>query len=547
MRTRLRHIVDEERRARYQNVCTPADSTEDGSQVGVPLLDGGLPGVAADAADLVPGDLGGTQASHRVKDGGVEDLAQLQELSELLQVTVGDALASGGHDAGDHTEVIDGVDGAMAAPAGTRLHSNQRLLSNRREGKAPSPAVAIDPGAPRTRNTSAPGTRQRTPSHARQERPGAPRPTSGAKHERSDHMWTRPRRGKDLGPFEPSPGFSTEAVEQPAWPSGEYALEPPREVALTLETESGGHETQLATARGRRRRRSLYAAVRAVELEWREEHEIRRGTLLLTFTTRSKDAPEQAQRKFWHWYDQQFGRPHIAWLEAFADNSGWHYHAIVPDAPQAEAGHSVAAIQAAWAHATGRAIEDVNVDLSWLPKWKRKGKRGPVAYALAYAKKSGPKAYQQEYDDAPLGLHTVLYTRLTLPAAMVLRLSLDVADFLQTMALDAVQRPSRHPGGGWLLAVRRRSAVHRACWLRVQVLREVDLARGVVRTLGLACEADESHPPPGSVVRRRLTARRALTRVTDFRQAGDKRRAAAGPSRQLPLRLSHRKPVAAHA
>ena len=257
-----------------------------------------------------------------------------------------------------------------------------------------------------------------------------------------------------------------------------------------------------------------------MELEWAELEPIRRGTLLLTFTTRDKDAPERAMRTFWNWYDKRFGRPHFAWLEQFKDESGWHYHAIVPDAPRADVGHSADALQAEWARATRRNVSDVNVDLSWLPKWKKKGKRGPVAYALSYAKKSGPKKYQQEYDDAPRGLHTVLYTRLQVPLALVCRVSDDLRDFLQTAGVQPIERPSRCRGGGWLVGVRRRSPVDGTCWLRLQVLQEVDLAAGVVRTLGVACEADESHPPRGSLVRRRLTARHALTSVTDWRQAG---------------------------
>jgi hypothetical protein len=251
---------------------------------------------------------------------------------------------------------------------------------------------------------------------------------------------------------------------------------------------------------------------------------IRRGTLLFTFTVRGKQLPERSMRTFWHWYDKHFGKRHFAWLEAHHDHSGWHYQAIVPDAPQAAEGHSVAALQAEWARVCAAQLQDVNLDLVWLPKWRRKAKRGAVAYALSYSKKRGDKQYQQEYDDAPTGLHTVMYSRLTQPAALVQRVSADFHDFLETAALEADSRPVRSPGGGWVFAVRRMSRRRDRCFLRLQLLWEVDVAAGVVRMLGVAVEAQEQAPPLGDLAPRRLKARRELSRCHNLPEFSRKRR-----------------------
>lgn len=202
-----------------------------------------------------------------------------------------------------------------------------------------------------------------------------------------------------------------------------------------------------------RRLRSLRTAARAVQIDWQERHPIRRGTLLLTFTARGRSAARQAaMRKFWHWYDQRFERPHFCWLEAHR-RDGWHYQAIVPDAPTADQGHGVAALQEEWARCLGVELADCNVDLVWLPRYKARRKKGPVDYALSYAKKRGDKSYQQQYEDAPTGLHTVMYSRLHEPDALVSRLSDVCADLHRAAGVRAEGRPARIPFRGVVSAV----------------------------------------------------------------------------------------------
>lgn len=98
------------------------------SELRVPLHDRRLSRGARGGADVLPGDVRGTQASDRLEDRVVEDLAESDQGGQVTRVGVVDAIACCGEHATDHRQELRSVDGAAAATvAGGRIHGKDTL------------------------------------------------------------------------------------------------------------------------------------------------------------------------------------------------------------------------------------------------------------------------------------------------------------------------------------------------------------------------------------------------------------------------------------
>ena len=136
-----------------------------------------------------------------------------------------------------------------------------------------------------------------------------------------------------------------------------------------------------------------------------------RNVLLVALTVAEPDplAARGAIRDLWHDYRAEFGRrPYFSWIE-LQRRGAVHYHVLLVNPPWALERDARRWLQQHWRLASIQPSVQARS-----PRWFR---REAGAYARAYAKKIGHKAYQQAYDSLPRELRTFESNRLAHTAA----------------------------------------------------------------------------------------------------------------------------------
>ena len=136
-----------------------------------------------------------------------------------------------------------------------------------------------------------------------------------------------------------------------------------------------------------------------------------RNVMLVALTVADEDpiAARGAIRDLWHDYRAEFGRrPYFSWIELQRRGAA-HYHALLVNPPWPFVRDARHWLQQHWR------LAQIQPDVKQqTPAWFRKE---AGAYARAYAKKIGHKAYQQAYDSLPRELRTFESNRLRHTAA----------------------------------------------------------------------------------------------------------------------------------
>jgi hypothetical protein len=131
--------------------------------------------------------------------------------------------------------------------------------------------------------------------------------------------------------------------------------------------------------------------------------------LTLTFENPDYAAAQGEISRFWHEVRARFPRArYFCWLELHRDGR-LHYHALWLNPPprhQFDLHQDVARI---WRNGRTRGRR----------KWPKDWSQHSLDYVLAYAKKIGKKAYQQDYDQLPTALRTFMSQRLGYDLALL--------------------------------------------------------------------------------------------------------------------------------
>jgi len=121
------HDAQEAASGRRAGQYVPAPKGELASELRTPAHNRRLPGRARRGADVFPCGAGIAQASDGLEDSLVQDASQLEQLPKVGRVRLGDTESRSTHDAGNHAEVLGGVDGPATTSSRGRFHGKESL------------------------------------------------------------------------------------------------------------------------------------------------------------------------------------------------------------------------------------------------------------------------------------------------------------------------------------------------------------------------------------------------------------------------------------
>ena len=153
-------------------------------------------------------------------------------------------------------------------------------------------------------------------------------------------------------------------------------------------------------ARKRRLKRGVARFVQATRLDHYRVRSV--AELTLTFERPEHEAAEGEIVRFWHEVRRLFpGTRYFCWLELH-ESGRLHYHALWLNPPPRSQFDLHQDVHRIWRNGRTRGRR----------KWPKNWGEDSLKYVLAYAKKMGKKAYQQDYDQLPSTLRTFMNQRL---------------------------------------------------------------------------------------------------------------------------------------